>query len=70
MWLADGLVMMGDPGTDYESPKRAGRVGSQTVHVYVDDVDTTTSSDAESYPGHDHVPELREPGYGDHRYNA
>ena len=38
MRLADGLVMMGCPGADYRNPKRLGGV-TQTIHVYVDDVD-------------------------------
>ena len=36
--LGDGVVMMGDPGPDYQSPKRHGH-RSQLIHVYVDEVD-------------------------------
>jgi PhnB protein len=36
--LADGVVMMGMPGPDYENPSRHGHVNA-TVYVYVDDVD-------------------------------
>ena len=38
MFVADGVVMLGDPGPDYESPRRHGKQ-SHLVHVYVDDVD-------------------------------
>ena len=38
MELADGVVMMGNPGPDYRNPKRLGRV-TQHLYVYVDDVD-------------------------------
>jgi PhnB protein len=67
MVLADGLIMMGDPGPDYESPKRAGRLGSQ-VHVYVDDVDA--HFEHAKAAGATIVSELHEPGYGDRRYDA
>jgi uncharacterized glyoxalase superfamily protein PhnB/drug/metabolite transporter (DMT)-like permease len=36
--LADGVVMMGMPGPDYQNPSRHGHVNA-TVYVYVDDVD-------------------------------
>jgi PhnB protein len=36
--LADGVVMMGHPGPDYQNPKRTGGA-TQLVYVYVDDVD-------------------------------
>jgi uncharacterized glyoxalase superfamily protein PhnB len=36
--LEDGVVMMGQPPSPYESPKRHGNV-CQLVHVYVSDVD-------------------------------
>jgi uncharacterized glyoxalase superfamily protein PhnB len=36
--LADGVVMIGHPGSDYRNPKRLGQV-TQQVYVYVDDVD-------------------------------
>jgi len=38
MELADGVIMMGHPGQDYQNPKRHGRVNGN-VYVYVDDVD-------------------------------
>jgi PhnB protein len=36
--LGDGVVMMGNPGPDYQNPKTRGGV-TQEVYVYVDDVD-------------------------------
>jgi uncharacterized glyoxalase superfamily protein PhnB len=39
MRLADGLIMMGCPGPEYQNPKQLGRV-TQHLYVYVDDVDT------------------------------
>lgn len=38
MEFADGVIMMGNPGPDYQNPKRNGHV-SQSLYVYVDDVD-------------------------------
>ena len=38
MELADGVIMMGRPGPDYQNPKQHGHV-SQHLYVYVDDVD-------------------------------
>jgi uncharacterized glyoxalase superfamily protein PhnB len=36
--LADGVIMIGHPGSDYRNPKRLGQV-TQQVYVYVDHVD-------------------------------
>ena len=36
--LADGVVMMGNPGPEFQNPKRIGH-HTQNVYVYVDDVD-------------------------------
>jgi uncharacterized glyoxalase superfamily protein PhnB len=36
--LGSGVVMMGNPGPDYQNPGRRGGV-TQEVYVYVDDVD-------------------------------
>ena len=38
MRLADGVIMMGNPGGDYQNPSRHGHVNA-SVYVYVDDVD-------------------------------
>lgn len=67
MFLADGVVMMGHPGPDYQSPKRLGR-STQQVHVYVDDVDAhfrrarAASAMIVAEPG--------DQPYGDRRYDA
>ena len=36
--LGDGVIMLGTPGSDYRNPKRLGGK-TQSVYVYVDDVD-------------------------------
>jgi PhnB protein len=38
MKLADGVVMMGHPGADYQNPRHTGQ-RHQLLYVYVDDVD-------------------------------
>ena len=38
MNCADGVVMMGNPGTGYRNPKEVGET-TQMLYVYVDDVD-------------------------------
>lgn len=38
MRLADGVIMMGTPGPEYENPSRHGHV-TAGIYVYVDDVD-------------------------------
>jgi uncharacterized glyoxalase superfamily protein PhnB len=38
MEFADGVIMLGNPGPEYQSPKRTGHV-NQLIYVYVDDVD-------------------------------
>jgi uncharacterized glyoxalase superfamily protein PhnB len=65
--LGDGVVMMGNPGPDYQNPKRRGGA-TQLVYVYVDDVDkhfeTARAAGA-------HI--LNEPAdqfYGDRTYGA
>jgi PhnB protein len=37
--LADGVIMAGEPGGDYQNPKHCGHV-TQQIYVYVDDADT------------------------------
>lgn len=36
--LGDGTIMLGEPGSEYRSPRRLGGV-TVAIHVYVDDVD-------------------------------
>jgi len=67
MRLADGTIMLGDPGPDYENPARGGRIGSQ-VHVYVDDVDAHFEQAKQA--GATIVNEPRDEPYGDRRYDA
>src|SRR4029453_3067959 len=38
MELADGVIMLGRPGADYQNPKRIGRV-TGSLYVYVDEID-------------------------------
>jgi PhnB protein len=63
----DGLVMMGDPGVDYRSPRRSGGFPAQ-VYVYVEDLDAhferARAGRAEI------VNEPAEQPYGDRRYDA
>jgi PhnB protein len=65
--LADGVVMMGNPGADYQNPAHRGGV-TQLVHVYVDDVDAHFSAAAAA--GAHIVRELADQFYGDRTYNA
>jgi uncharacterized glyoxalase superfamily protein PhnB len=65
--LDDGAIYLGDPGPDYQSPKRSGHIGSQ-VYVYVDDVDA--HYERARAAGAEIVQEPHEPGYGDRRYDA
>ena len=37
MELEDGLIMLGNPGSDYRSPRRLGGT-TAVVHAYVDDI--------------------------------
>ena len=67
MALADGVVMMGHPGPDYQSPKRAGHV-CQLVHVYVDDVDEHYESARAA--GATILSEPEDKPYGDRVYSA
>jgi PhnB protein len=65
--LADGIVMMGNPGPDYQNPAHRGGA-TQLVHVYVDDVDAHFSAAAAA--GAHIVRELADQFYGDRTYNA
>ena len=65
--LCDGVVMMGNPGPDYQNPKRRGGA-TQLVSVYVDDVDQHCATAAAAG-----ARILREPAdqfYGDRTYAA
>jgi uncharacterized glyoxalase superfamily protein PhnB len=67
MTLGDGLIMMGDPGPEYQSPHRSGSIAAQ-VHVYVDDVDA--HFERAKGAGAKIVSEPAEQPYGDRRYDA
>jgi PhnB protein len=61
----DGTVMMGNPGPDYQNPKRRGGT-TQLVYLYVDDVDG--HHDAAAAKGAVIVRELADQFYGDRTY--
>jgi PhnB protein len=65
--LADGLVMMGHPGPEYQNPTHRGGV-TQLVNVYVDDVDAHFHR-AQAAGAHI-VRELADQFYGDRTYAA
>ena len=67
MELADGVLMMGHPGPDYRNPKRLGQV-TQSVYVYVDDVDKHFERAREA--GATILEEPKDQFYGDRRYGA
>jgi uncharacterized glyoxalase superfamily protein PhnB len=67
MELAGGLVMLGHPGADYQSPKRLGH-STHLVHVYVDDVDEHFER-ARAAGAVIHA-EPADQAYGDRRYDA
>ena len=67
MELGDGLIMLGDPGSGYQNPKRLGQA-TQLVHVYVDDVDEHFERAKEA--GATILSEPQNQEYGDRRYDA
>jgi PhnB protein len=67
MELADGVIMLGDPGPDYQSPKRLGGA-TQLVHVYVDDVDAHFEHARAA--GATILSAPKDEEYGDRRYDA
>jgi PhnB protein len=67
MEIDDSVVMLGGPGSDYQSPRRTGHV-SHLVHVYVDDVDKHYQVAKEN--GATIIGELEDQPYGDRRYIA
>ena len=63
----DGVVMMGNPGADYQNPKQTGHT-TQMLYIYVDDVDA--HCDKARAAG---APILQEPEdqfYGDRNYRT
>jgi PhnB protein len=67
MEVGDGVIMLGDPGPGYESPKRLGH-STHLVHVYVDDVDDHFRRATEA--GALIHQEPQDQPYGDRRYDA
>ncbi|MGO8864105.1 MAG: VOC family protein [Acidimicrobiales bacterium] len=65
--LADGVVMMGNPGPGYQNPARRGGA-TQLVYVYVDDVDAhfEVAKAAGAHVLHEPVDQF----YGDRTYSA
>jgi uncharacterized glyoxalase superfamily protein PhnB len=63
----DSSIMMGNPGKDFEGPKRGGYPGSQ-VYIYVDDVDA--HFERAKAAGAEIVNEPEDQFYGDRCYNA
>ena len=67
MELADGVIMMGNPGADYRNPKHLGHV-TQHLYVYVDDVDAHYEHARQAGAAILEGPE--DQFYGDRRYGA
>jgi uncharacterized glyoxalase superfamily protein PhnB len=67
MELADGVIMLGHPGSEYRSPKRLGHV-TQNLYVYVDDVDKHFEHARGA--GATILAEPEDQFYGDRRYGA
>jgi PhnB protein len=67
MELADGVIMMGCPGPEYQNPKRVGRI-TQHLYVYVDDVDKHFEHAKRT--GARILEEPQDQFYGDRRYGA
>ena len=67
MELADGVIMIGNPGADFCSPKRLGHV-TQHLYVYVDDVDEHYEHARQA--GAIILAEPEDQFYGDRRYGA
>jgi PhnB protein len=67
MELGNGVVMMGDPGADYQSPKRLGHA-TQYLHVYVDDVDKHFERAKEA--GATILSQPEDQAYGDRTYST
>lgn len=67
MALADGVIMMGQPGGDYQNPMHSGHVSNQ-VYVYVDDADAHYATAKAA--GATILEEPNDTFYGDRRYGA
>jgi PhnB protein len=67
MMLDDGLIMMGHPGPEYQSPKRHGHV-CQLIYVYVNDIEAHFQQAQKS--GAKILTQLQDKEYGDRIYSA
>src|SRR5262245_48389668 len=67
MEYADGVIMLGCPGSDYQSPRQLGRT-TQLLYVYVDDVDKHFQHAQAS--GAKILEQPADQFYGDRRYGA
>jgi uncharacterized glyoxalase superfamily protein PhnB len=65
--LGEGVVMMGNPGPDYQNPKHRG-AATHLVYVYVDDIDK--HHEVARAKGAVIVRELADQFYGDRSYGA
>ena len=65
--IADGLIMLGCPASDYRNPKNLGHL-TQGLYVYVDDLDKHFQQAKEA--GADIVNEPEDQFYGDRRYTV
>ena len=67
MELADGVIMLGCPGPDYQNPGHLGQV-TQNLYIYVDDVDKHFERSKQA--GAKILDEPEDQFYGDRRYGA
>ncbi|MFQ5701022.1 MAG: VOC family protein [Acidobacteriota bacterium] len=67
MEMADGVIMMGCPGSDYRNPKRLGQA-THFIYVYVDDVDEHFRRAKQA--GATILAEPQDQFYGDRNYRA
>jgi uncharacterized glyoxalase superfamily protein PhnB len=65
--MADGVIMVGEPGDDYQNPKHSGHV-TQQVYVYVDDADSHCAQAKAA--GATLLEEPNDTFYGDRRYGV
>lgn len=66
--LSGGVVMLGQPGNDYENPNSRGGRATAGVHVYVDDVDA--HYERAQAAGAEISMKPTDQEYGDRRYDA
>ena len=69
MELADGVIMLGCPGPDYQNPKRVGHV-TQNLYVYVDVDDVDKHFEHAREAGATILDEPEDQFYGDRRYGV